>query len=193
LGLNPKLILASSSPRRRDLLARLGVVPDHVASPDIDESPRKGEVPRVYALRMAEEKARAVARGAGEIVVAGDTTVAVGRRILQQAADADMQRGFLELLSGRRHHVLSAVAVIDANGRLRSRMSDSIVRFKRLGDDEIQCYIDSKEGLGKAGGYAIQGRAEALIDWMAGSHSGVIGLPLYETRLLLRASGYHIG
>ncbi len=193
MGLNPKLILASSSPRRRDLLARLGVVPDHVASPDIDESPRKGEVPRVYALRMAEEKARAVARGDGEIVVAGDTTVAVGRRILQQAADADMQRGFLELLSGRRHHVLSAVAVIDADGRLRSRMSDSVVRFKRLGDDEIQSYIDSKEGLGKAGGYAIQGRAESLIDWMAGSHSGVIGLPLYETRLLLRASGYHIG
>jgi septum formation protein len=193
LGLNPKLILASSSPRRLDLLARLGVVPDRVASPDIDENPRKGEVPRVYALRMAEEKARAVARGEGEIVVAGDTTVAVGRRILQQAADADMQRGFLELLSGRRHHVLSAVAVIDADGRLRSRMSDSIVRFKRLGDDEIQSYIDSKEGLGKAGGYAIQGRAESLIDWMAGSHSGVIGLPLYETRLLLRASGYHIG
>jgi septum formation protein len=190
LGLNPKLVLASSSPRRRDLLARLGVVPDRIASPDIDERPRKGELPRVYALRMAEEKARAVARDADEIVVAGDTTVAVGRRILQQAADAEMQRGFLTLLSGRRHHVLSAVAVIDADGRLRSRMSDSIVRFKRLGDDEIQSYIDSAEGLGKAGGYAIQGRAEALIDWMAGSHSGVIGLPLYETRLLLRASGY---
>jgi septum formation protein len=193
LGLNPKLILASSSPRRKDLLARLGVVPDRVASPDIDESPRKGEVPRVYALRMAEEKARAVARGEGEIVVAGDTTVAVGRRILQQAADAEMQRGFLELLSGRRHHVLSAVAVIDADGRIRSRMSDSIVRFKRLGNDEMQSYIDSGEGLGKAGGYAIQGRAEALIDWMTGSHSGVIGLPLYETRALLRASGYALG
>jgi septum formation protein len=193
LGLNPKLILASSSPRRRDLLARLGIVPDRIASPDIDENPRKAELPRVYALRMAEEKARAVPRGEGEIVVAGDTTVAVGRRILQQAADADMQRGFLELLSGRRHHVLSAVAVIDADGRLRSRMSDSIVRFKRLGSDEIQSYIDSGEGLGKAGGYAIQGRAEALIDWMAGSHSGVIGLPLYETRALLRASGYALG
>jgi septum formation protein len=190
LGLNPKLILASSSPRRRDLLARLGIVPDRIESPDIDEQPRKGEVPRVYALRMAEEKALAVLRSAGEIIVAGDTTVGVGRRILQQADDADMQRGFLELLSGRRHHVLSAVAVIDAEGRLRSRTSDSIVRFKRLGIDEIQSYIDSGEGLGKAGGYAIQGRAEALIDWMAGSHSGVIGLPLYETRALLRASGY---
>mgnify|MGYP006315566273 CR=1 FL=1 len=193
MGLNPQLILASSSPRRRDLLARLAVVPDRVASPNINETPRKGEVPRVYALRMAEEKAQAVSRGDGEIVLAGDTTVAVGRRILQQAADANMQRGFLQLLSGRRHHVLSAVAVIDTDGRLRSRISDSIVRFKRLGADEIDAYIDSGEGLGKAGGYAIQGRAEALIDWMAGSHSGVIGLPLYETRTLLRASGYAIG
>lgn len=187
-----KLILASSSPRRRDLLARLGVTPDRVASPDIDESPRKGELPRVYALRMAEEKAAAVARADGEIIIAGDTTVAVGRRILQQAADVEMQRGFLKLLSGRRHHVLSAICVIDAEGRTRTRISDSIVRFKRLGDDEIQAYIDSGEGLGKAGGYAIQGRAEALIDWMAGSHSGVIGLPLYETRTLLRASGYDL-
>ena len=190
MGLNPSLILASSSPRRRDLLARLGIAPARIASPDIDETPRKGEVPRVYALRMAEEKAVAVSRDAGEIVVAGDTTVAVGRRILPQAADADMQRGFLNLLSGRRHHVLSAVAVIDENGKMRSRICDSIVRFKRLSADEIESYIDSGEGLGKAGGYAIQGRAEALIDWMAGSHSGVIGLPLYETRALLRASGY---
>jgi len=190
LGLNPTLILASSSPRRFDLLARLGIAPARIASPDIDETPRKGEVPRVYALRMAEEKAVAVPRGAGEIVVAGDTTVAVGRRILPQAADADMQREFLNLLSGRRHHVLSAVAVIDGDGRMRSRICDSIVRFKRLSADEIESYIHSGEGLGKAGGYAIQGRAEALIDWMAGSHSGVIGLPLYETRALLRASGY---
>jgi septum formation protein len=182
--------LASSSPRRRDLLARLGVAPARIASPDIDETPRKGEVPRVYALRMAEEKAVAVPRASGEIVVAGDTTVAVGRRILSQAADADMQRGFLTLLSGRRHHVFSAVAVIDGDGLLRSRICDSIVRFKRLSSDEIESYIESGEGLGKAGGYAIQGRAEALIDWMAGSHSGVIGLPLYETRSLLRASGY---
>ncbi len=190
MGLIPTLILASSSPRRRDLLARLGVEPARIASPDIDETPRKGEVPRVYALRMAEEKAVAVSRASGEIVVAGDTTVAVGRRILQQATDAEMQRGFLTLLSGRRHHVLSAVAVIDGDGRLRSRICDSIVRFKRLSPEEMESYIESGEGLGKAGGYAIQGRAEALIDWMAGSHSGVVGLPLYETRSLLRASGY---
>ena len=190
MGLIPKLILASSSPRRRDLLARLGVEPARSAAPDIDETPRKGEVPRVYALRMATEKAVAVPRASGEIVVAGDTTVAVGRRILQQATDTEMQRGFLTLLSGRRHHVLSAVAVIDGDGRLRSRICDSIVRFKRLSPEEIESYIESGEGLGKAGGYAIQGRAEALIDWMAGSHSGVVGLPLYETRSLLRASGY---
>ena len=190
MGLIPTLILASSSPRRRDLLARLGVEPARIASPDIDETPRKGEVPRLYALRMAEEKAVAVPRASEEIVVAGDTTVALGRRILQQATDADMQRGFLTLLSGRRHHVFSAVAVIDGDGRLRSRICDSIVRFKRLSPKEMESYIESGEGLGKAGGYAIQGRAEALIDWMAGSHSGVIGLPLYETRSLLRASGY---
>lgn len=184
------LILASSSPRRRELLARLNIAPDRIASPDIDERPRKGEMPRVYALRMAQEKACAVTREKGALVIAGDTTVAVGRRILQQAADAEMQRGFLKLLSGRRHHVLSAVAVIDAEGRLRTKISDSIVRFKRLGEAEIEAYIASGEGLGKAGGYAIQGRAEALVDWMAGSHSGVVGLPLYETRTLLRAAGY---
>lgn len=187
-----RLVLASSSPRRRDLLAQIGVVPDRIASPDIDENPRKGELARVYALRMAVEKAHAVLREPGEIVIAGDTTVAVGRRILPQAADAEMQRGFLKLLSGRRHHVLSAVCVIDAEGRVRSRLSDSIVRFKRLGSAEMEAYIQSGEGLGKAGGYAIQGRAEALVDWMAGSHSGVVGLPLYETRALLRAAGYPV-
>jgi septum formation protein len=187
-----KLVLASSSPRRRELLARIGVVPDRIASPDIDESPRKAELARVYALRMSVEKAHAVLREDGEIVIAGDTTVSVGRRILPQAADADMQRGFLKLLSGRRHHVLSAVCVIDAQGHARSRISDSIVRFKRMSDSEIEAYIASGEGIGKAGGYAIQGRAEALIDWMAGSHSGVVGLPLYETRALLRAAGYPV-
>ncbi len=188
-----QLILASSSPRRCDLLARLGVVPDRISSPDIDESPKQGEIPRVYAQRMALEKAAVVPRGDGQIILSGDTTVAVGRRILQQAHDADQQRGFLKLLSGRRHHVLSAVCVIDNKGKVRSRISDSIVRFKQLSVSEIDEYIATGEGLGKAGGYAIQGRAEALVDWMSGSHSGVIGLPLYETRNLLIASGYKIG
>jgi septum formation protein len=187
-----RLVLASSSPRRRDLLARIGVSPDRIASPDIDETPRKGELARVYALRMAMEKAHAVERGSDEVIIAGDTTVAAGRRILPQAADAEMQRGFLQLLSGRRHHVLSAVCVIDSAGKARSRICDTIVRFKRLSNAEMDAYIASGEGLGKAGGYAIQGRAEALIDWMAGSHSGVIGLPLYETRTLLRAAGYPV-
>ncbi len=192
-GQMPQLVLASSSPRRRDLLARIGVVPARIASPDIDENPLKAEIPRVYAMRMAMEKARAVERKSGEIILAGDTTVAVGRRILQQAKDAEMQRGFLKLLSGRRHHVLSAICVIDANGLERTRISDSIVRFKRLGETEIDSYIACEEGIGKAGGYAIQGRAEALVDYMAGSHSGVVGLPLYETRMLLIAAGLPLG
>ena len=190
MDFTPQLVLASSSPRRRDLLARIGVEPGRIVSPDIDESPHKAEMPRVYALRMAVEKAMAVARRQGEIILSGDTTVAVGRRILQQATDPDMQRSFLELLSGRRHHVLSAVCVIDAKGNVRSKICDTIVRFKRLSPQEIDAYIACGEGIGKAGGYAIQGRAEALVDWMAGSHSGVIGLPLYETRLLLKAAGF---
>ncbi len=189
----PRLVLASSSPRRRDLLTRIGAQPARIVSPDIDESQLKAEIPRVYALRMAMEKARAVERKVGEIILAGDTTVAVGRRILQQAKDAEMQRGFLKLLSGRRHHVLSAICVIDVNGVERTRISDSIVRFKRLSDTEIDGYIGCEEGIGKAGGYAIQGRAEALIDYMAGSHSGVVGLPLYETRQLLIAAGFALG
>lgn len=188
-----KLVLASSSPRRLDLLARMGVEPDRICAPDIDEAPRKGELPRDYAMRMAVEKAAAVSRSDAEIILAGDTTVAVGRRILQQATDASQQRAFLKLLSGRRHHVLSAVCTVDAAGKSRVRMSDSIVRFKRLSDAEIEDYVECGEGLGKAGGYAIQGRAEALIDWMAGSHSGVVGLPLYETRSLLITAGYSFG
>lgn len=171
----------------------MGVTPDRICAPDIDETPRKAELPRDYAIRMAVEKAAAVSRNDAEIILAGDTTVAVGRRILQQAIDADQQRAFLKLLSGRRHHVLSAVCAVDAAGKSRVRLSDSIVRFKRLSDAEIEDYVECGEGLGKAGGYAIQGRAEALIDWMAGSHSGVIGLPLYETRSLLITAGYSFG
>lgn len=150
-------------------------------------------MPRVYALRMATEKALAVPRVDDEIVLAGDTTIAVGRRILPPAETETIQRDLLRLLSGRRHHCWSAVAVVDAEGQMRTRVTDTIVTFKRLTDDEIDAYIASGEGLGKAGGYAIQGRAEALIRAMAGTHSGVIGLPLYETRTLLLASGYPLG
>jgi septum formation protein len=188
-----KLVLASSSPRRLELLGRLGVTPDRIVSPDIDETPRKAELPRDYVLRMAQEKAAAVDRADGEILLAGDTTVAVGRRILGQAADAAEQRRFLELVSGRRHHVMSAVCVIAANGMARTKLSDSIVKFKRFEPREIDAYIASGEGQGKAGGYAIQGQAEALVKWMSGSYSGIMGLPLYETRNLLISAGYPLG
>ena len=187
------LILASSSPRRRELLARLGVTADRIASPDIDETPHKGERPRDYALRMATEKARAVPHAPGDIILAGDTSVAVGTRILPQAHDATSNTAFLKLLSGRRHRVWSAVAVMDGTGKLRTRLSESIVRFKPLSDAEIAAYVASGEGIGKAGGYAIQGRAESLIAWMAGSHSGVMGLPLFETRALLLTAGIKLG
>lgn len=190
---NPGLVLASSSPRRRDLLARIGAAPSRIESPDIDESPLKGELPRAYALRLAEAKARAVQRQPGEIVLAGDTTVAAGRRILPPADTAEVQRSLLQLLSGRRHRCISAVCVIDAEGRARTRAVETVVTFKQLTQDEIAAYIASGEGLGKAGGYAIQGRAEALIRYIAGSHSGVIGLPLFETRALLKTAGYQVG
>lgn len=189
----PKFVLASSSPRRRDLLARLGVTPDRVASPDIDESPLAGEAPRAYALRLAEAKARAVVREADEVVLAGDTAIVLGRRILPPAEDESVQRRLLGLLSGRRHHCLSAICVIDRDGRARTRLADTIVAFKRLSETEIQAYVACGEGLGKAGGYAIQGRAEAFVRFLSGSHSGVIGLPLFETRALLAASGVALG
>ncbi|MEH6789021.1 Maf family protein [Parasphingorhabdus sp.] len=188
-----KLVLASSSPRRLELLGRLGITPDRIISPDIDESPRKGELPRDYVLRMAQEKAGAVERAEGEMLLAGDTTVAVGRRILGQAKDAAEQRAFLQLVSGRRHHVMSAVCVIAADGTARTKLSDSIVKFKRFEPREIEAYITSGEGQGKAGGYAIQGIAEAFVTWMSGSYSGIMGLPLYETRNLLISSGYPLG
>ena len=187
------LILASTSPRRRDLLARLGVVPDRIAAPDIDESPARGELPRAYALRLAEAKARAVPCDPGDVVIAGDTTIALGRRILPPAETEAVQRELLGLLSGRRHHCLAAVCVIDGAGTARLRLADTVVSFKRLSAEEIDAYVACGEGLGKAGGYAIQGRAEALVKRIAGSHSGVIGLPLYEARALLRTAGVSLG
>jgi septum formation protein len=183
------LVLASSSPRRRQLLERLGVTPTRIASPDIDETPLKGEVPRAYALRLAMAKALAVARAPGEIVLAGDTTVALGRRILPPADSEAVQRDLLAKLSGRRHHVLSAVCVVDRDGRTRTRLADTIVAFKPLSAAEIDAYVATGEGLGKAGGYAVQGYAEAFVRFLAGSHSGVIGLPLFETRALLKTAG----
>lgn len=183
------LVLASSSPRRRELLARLGIVPARLDSPDIDETPRTGELPRRYVERLAVEKAHAVQRAPGEAVLAGDTTVAVGRRILGKPEDEADLRRMLALLSGRRHHCWSGICVIDGEGRARVRVSDTVVGFKRLSEAEIDWYVASGEGMGKAGGYAIQGRAEAFVRYLAGSHSGVVGLPLFETRALLAAAG----
>lgn len=184
-----KLVLASTSPRRLELLGRLSLVPDRLAAPDIDETPLPREAARDYAQRLALGKARAVARNADEIVLAGDTTIAVGRRILGKPEDERDLRRMLALLSGRRHHCLSAVAVIDTAGTLRHRLSDTIVAFRPLDPAEIDAYVASGEGEGKAGGYAIQGRAEAFVRFLHGSHSGVVGLPLMETRALLRTAG----
>lgn len=187
-----RLILASASPRRRELIARLGIEPSAIAAADIDETPQKAEVPRVYAARMAREKALAVAGGAAH-VLAGDTVVALGRRILPKAEDEATARTCLKLLSGRRHRVLSAIALKAPDGTLRERISETIVIFKQLSAAEIDAYIAGGEWHGKAGGYAIQGSAEGLIQWIAGSHSGVVGLPLFETRALLKAAGFPLG
>lgn len=176
------------------MLARIGVVPDAVVAADVDESVPRGEAPRDHAVRLASEKARTVAIGhSGAIILAADTVVAAGRRILPKAEDEATARACLELLSGRRHRVLTAVAAIDATGRLRARLSVSIVGLKPLGATEIDDYIASGEWRGKAGGYALQSYAEAFCRYFTGSHSGVVGLPLYETRNLLISCGYPLG
>lgn len=186
-----RLVLGSSSPRRRELLAQIGVTPDRIAAPDIDETPRKGEGPRPYCLRMAREKAAAVAIAPGEIVLSADTTVAAGRRILGKPADEAEAEGFLRLLSGRRHRVVTAVA-LRREDRAWEREVVTAVRFKRLSEEEIAAYLRSGEWRGKAGGYAIHGLAGPLIPWISGSFTGVVGLPLAETANLLRAAGYPV-
>ena len=188
----PDLVLASASPRRRELLARLGIELARTAPTEIDETPLKGELPRAYAVRMAREKAEAAADPAA-FVLAGDTVVAAGRRILPKAEDEATARHCLELLSGRRHRVFSAVALRAPDGSVHERLSETAVRFKRFSGEEIDAYLTGGEWHGKAGGYAIQGAAEGLVTWLQGSHSGVVGLPLYETRALLRAAGFAIG
>lgn len=189
----PSLVLASTSPRRRELLARIGVVPARIASPDIDETPRKGELPRDYVARLARAKALAVGRAPDEVVLAGDTTVAIGRRILEKPADEADLRRMLGLLSGRRHHVWSGICVVGSEGRARVRVADTGVAFKVLSAAEIDWYVASGEGMGKAGGYAIQGRAESFVRFLSGSHSNVVGLPLFEARALLTSAGIALG
>lgn len=187
---DPELILASASPRRRELLARLGIEPTRVLAADIDETPLPGELPRTHAIRLAAEKARAAALLApGAFILAGDTVVGVGRRILPKAEDEATARECLKLISGRRHRVFSAVALAAPDGAVREALSETALRFKRLSHGEIDAYIAGGEWHGKAGGYAIQGAAEGFCLWLQGSHSGVMGMPLYETRKLLIAAG----
>lgn len=186
-----RLILGSASPRRKELLAQLGIVPDAVLPPDINEDPRKGELPRPYCARMAAEKAAAVQAGPDDVVLCADTTVALGRRILGKPADAGQAAAFLTLLGGRRHEVITAVAV-RRGARMWTREVISVVKFKRLSDAELNGYLACGEWQGKAGGYAIQGRAGAFVPWMQGSFTGVVGLPVAETALLLAAAGWPV-
>ena len=185
----PRLILASASPRRLELLARIEVVPDAIIPANIDESVLPGELPRAHVVRLASCKARLIAaQNCDAVILAADTVVAAGRRILPKADDAGTARDCLSLLSGRRHKVFTAVTLITA-GKAHHRLSTSIVTFKLLTGSEIDGYIDSGEWRGKAGGYAIQGFAESFVRALAGSHSGVMGLPLFETRNLLMGAG----
>lgn len=184
-----RLVLGSGSPRRRELLAQIGITPDAILPPDIDETPLKGELPRPYCLRLARQKAHAVAAGADDIVLCADTTVALGRRILGKPEDAGEAAHFLTQLGGRRHQVITAVAVRRGD-RVWLRDVVSAVRMKRLSDAELNAYLVSGEWRGKAGGYAIQGLAGAFIPWIGGSFTGIVGLPLAETAALLLAAGY---
>jgi len=184
-----KLILGSASPRRRELLAQIGVVADDIRPPDIDETPHKAELPRPYCIRMARQKAQAIISGADEIVLSADTTVALGRRILGKPADVGEAAEFLLALSGRRHRVITAVAVRRGD-QIWQRDVLSHVKMKRLSDMELNGYLATNDWQGKAGGYGIQGPAGALIPWLSGSFTGVVGLPLAETATLLQAAGY---
>jgi len=190
-GHPPKLILASASPRRFDLLAQIGIVPDGVKPADINEDPITGELPRGHALRLAQEKAIKVAgENANCIILAADTVVGVGRRILPKTETIDEARKCLYLMSGRGHRVFTGVAVMNAKGELTHRVVETRLKMKRLSSLELQNYLDSEEWKGKAGGYGIQGRAGAFISNLIGSYTNVVGLPLFETRNLLTGAGY---
>ncbi len=187
----PPLILASASPRRLDLLRQIGLDPDEIVPAHVDETPRRGERPRELARRLAEAKATAVARAA-VFTLAADTVVAVGRRVLPKAETAEQARACLARLSGRAHAVLTGVAVVAPDGRRASRLVETRVSFKRLSAAETERYLESGEWRGKAGGYAIQGAAAVFAPRLAGSYSGVVGLPLAETAALLHGLGFPI-
>tara|TARA_R110002049_G_scaffold137350_2_gene297343 strand:+ start:23199 stop:23777 length:579 start_codon:yes stop_codon:yes gene_type:complete len=184
-----QFILGSGSPRRLELLAQIGVVPDAIRAPDIDETPLKAELPRPYCARMAREKVAAVSAGVGDIVLCADTTVALGRRILGKPENANEAEAFLRLMSGRRHKVITAVAV-KRGDKIWQRDVQSTVKMKSLSDEELRAYLATDDWRGKAGGYGIQGPAGMLIPWISGSFTGIVGLPLAEAANLLRAAGY---
>ena len=189
----PCLVLASASPRRAALLGQAGIIPDEIISPDIDEEVLRNEHPREHALRLAGAKANAIAAArANAFVVAADTVVACGRRILPKAATSDDVRRCLDILSGRRHRVYTAIAVAAPGASPRSRIVMTSVAFKRLSEDDILRYLETGEGLGKAGGYAIQGFAETFVRQINGSYSNIVGLPLLQTKSLLNSAGYPI-
>ncbi len=185
------LVLASASPRRLDLLRQIGVEPDRIDPADLDESPRPKETPRLLALRLAREKALAVAaRAPDAFVLAADTVVCVGRRLLPKAETPEEARLCLDLLSGRNHRVLTGVAVQAPDGRMSARLVETTVAFKRLEAAEIEAYLEGGEWRGKAGGYGVQGVAGGFVLHLSGSFSGVVGLPLYETLCLLKGLGW---
>ena len=188
---SPRLVLGSASPRRREILAQLGLVPHAVRAADIDETPHRGELPRPYCERMAREKALALDCAANEVVLTADTTVALGRRILGKPEGAGEAAAFLHALSGRRHRVITAVAV-RREGRLWQRAVETVVRFRQLSDVEVNGYLASGEWQGKAGGYGIQGLAGAFVPWLQGSFTAVVGLPVAETAGLLQAAGIDV-
>lgn len=183
-----RLVLGSASPRRLDLLAQIGFIPDAVRPADIDETPHRHEAPRDYVQRMATEKCAAIVAADDEIVLTADTVVVAGRRILGKPADRQQAKEFLTLLGGRRHRVMTAVALRHGSKSWR-RLVETIVRMRPLSPTEIETYLGSDEWQGKAGGYAVQGRAGAFVSWMSGSFSAVVGLPLAETAMLLKAAG----
>lgn len=187
---NGRLILASASPRRLDLLRQIGIEPFRIEAADLDETPGSRELPAAYAERLAREKAVAVAsRFPGDAVLAADTVVAVGRRILGKPTDAGEARIFLQLLSGRRHRVVGGIAAVDSHGRVHSRVVTSVVRFRRVSESDIRAYLASGEWRDKAGGYAIQGHAAIFVAFISGSYSNIVGLPLFETAALLTGLG----
>ncbi|MDB5665039.1 nucleoside triphosphate pyrophosphatase [Cypionkella sp.] len=186
-----RFILGSGSPRRKELLAQLGIIPDAILPPDINEDPKRGELPRPYCARLAREKAAAIAADPDDIILTADTTVALGRRILGKPADAGEAAKFLTDLGGRRHQVITAIAV-KRGDKIWTRESVSAVKMKRLSDIELNTYLASMEWQGKAGAYAIQGAAGAFIPWISGSFTGIVGLPLAETAALLAAAGYPV-